>query len=50
MYCEDLAMPKDSFDKLAEMREKALEAVGAERKKRQVKVRSMFSDFLFKIT
>ncbi|MBY8998811.1 MAG: methylmalonyl-CoA carboxyltransferase [Candidatus Thorarchaeota archaeon] len=28
-------MPKESFDKLAEMREKALEAGGAERKKRQ---------------
>ena len=28
-------MPKKSFDKLAEMREKALEAGGAERKKRQ---------------
>ncbi len=28
-------MPRKSFDKLAEMREKALEAGGAERKKRQ---------------
>jgi acetyl-CoA carboxylase carboxyltransferase component len=28
-------MPKESFDKLAEMRKKALEAGGAERKKRQ---------------
>ena len=42
-------MPKESFDKLAKMREKALEAGGDERKKRQVKVRSMFSDFLFEI-